>query len=56
MKPGVTHLEIESAQNGNFLETVIIRKQRGQILDVISRDSIGTFQSYLVQLTGTGDL
>ena len=56
MKPGVTHLEIESAQNGSFLETIIIRKQRGQILGVISRDSTSTFQSYLVQLTGTGDL
>ncbi len=56
LKSGLTHIEIETRRDQESPQTVIIRKERGEILGVIERASLSKAQTYLVQLTGTGEL
>lgn len=56
LKPGLTHIEIEARRDQGSPKTVVIRKERGEIVGVIERASLSKAQSYLVQLTGTGEL
>ncbi len=56
LKPGLTHIEIEARRDQESPQTVVIRKERGEIVGVIERASLSKAQAYLVQLTGTGEL
>jgi hypothetical protein len=56
LKPGLTHIEIEARRDQGSPKTVVIRKERGEIVGVIERAYLSKAQTYLVQLTGTGEL